>query len=63
MCKSHPSSTSFEGKKGTWRAAEVWHFERSEKAIGENAASFAVDGPGLKESCKEVETWHHEENL
>jgi hypothetical protein len=33
------------------------------KAIGVGATSVAVDGPELKESCKEVETWHHEGSL
>jgi hypothetical protein len=40
-----------------------WHCERPWKAIGEGATSVAVDGPGLKGSCKEVEAWHHEESL
>jgi hypothetical protein len=38
-------------------------FERSGKTIGEGAALVAVDGPGLKGSCKEVEACHHEESL
>ena len=42
------------------RAAETWYCERSGKPIGESAALVAVDGPGLKGSCKEVEAWHHE---
>ena len=25
MCKSHPGGTGFEGRKGSWRAAEAWH--------------------------------------
>jgi hypothetical protein len=62
MCKSYPGSTGFEGMKGLWRAAEAWHCERSGKATGEGAASVAVDGPGLKESCKETEACHHEES-
>jgi hypothetical protein len=33
------------------------------KAIGEGAASVAIDGPGLKGSCKGIEAWHHEESL
>lgn len=33
------------------------------KAIGDSAASVAVDGPGLKGSCKGVEVWHHEEPM
>ena len=55
-------STGFKGMKMSWRAAEAWHCERSGKATGEGAASVAVDGPGLKESCKEVEAWHHKES-
>ena len=55
--------TGFEGKKVSWIVAEAWHHERPGKAIGEGAASFAVDGPGLKGSCKEVEAWHHEEPM
>jgi hypothetical protein len=34
--------------KGSWRAAEAWHCGRPEKAIGEGAASVAVDSTGLK---------------
>ena len=34
--------------------------EKAGKAIGEGSASFAVDSPGLKESYKVVECWHHE---
>jgi hypothetical protein len=49
--------------KGSWRAPEAWHYERPEKTIGEGAASVAVDGPGIKESCEETATWHHEESL
>jgi hypothetical protein len=30
------------------------------KVIGEGAVSVAIDGPGLKGSCKGVEAWHHE---
>ena len=63
MCKSHPGGNGFEGRKGSWRAAEAWHCERSGKATGEGAASIAAEGPRLKGSCKEVEAWHHEESL
>ena len=63
MCKSHPGSTGFEGRKGSWRAAEAWNYDRPGKAIGEGAASVAVDSPGLKGSCKGVEAWHHKESL
>jgi hypothetical protein len=31
------------------------HRQKPEKTIGEGAASVAVDGPGLKGSCKEAE--------
>ena len=63
MCKSHPGGTGFEGMKGSHRTTEAQHCERLNKAIGEGAASVAIDGPGLKESCKGVEAWHHEESL
>jgi hypothetical protein len=63
MCKSHPGGTGFGGMKGSQRAAEAQHCERPWKAIGEGAASVAIDGPGLKSSCKGVEAWHHEESL
>jgi len=63
MCKSHPGDTGFEGMKGSWRVAEAGPRERPWKDIGEDAASVAVDGPRLKESCKGVEAWHHEESL
>jgi hypothetical protein len=56
MCKNHPGGTGFEGMKGSCREAEAWHCERPGKAIGEGAASVAVEGPGLKALCKEVET-------
>ena len=41
--------------KGSRRAAEAWHYERPWKDIGEGAASVAIDGPGLKGSCKGFE--------
>ena len=63
MCKSYSGGTGFEGMKGSRRAAEAWHCEGPWKAIGEGAASVAVEEPGLKGSCKEVEAWHHEESL
>jgi hypothetical protein len=63
MCKSYPDDTGFEGMKGSRRAAEARHCERPWKAIDEGAASVAIDGPGLKGSCKRVEAWHHEESL
>ena len=46
MCKGHPGSSGFEGMKGSRRAVE---------AIGEGAASVAIDGPGLKGSCSVLE--------
>jgi hypothetical protein len=51
MCKSYPGATDFEGMKGSRRAAESRHCERPWKAIGEGAASVAINGPGLKGSC------------
>jgi hypothetical protein len=63
MYKSHPGGTGFEGMKVPQRAAEAWHCEKPRKAIGEGAASVAIDGPGLKGSCKVAEAWYHEENL
>ena len=42
---------------------KAWHCERPGKAICEGAASDAVDGLGLKGSCKEIEAWHNEERL
>jgi hypothetical protein len=36
-------------------AAKVWHCERPGEAIGKGAAPVAVEGPGLKGSCREVE--------
>ena len=50
MCKSYPGGIGFEGMKGSHRAAEAWQCERPWKAIGEGAASVAIDGPGLKGS-------------
>jgi hypothetical protein len=38
--------------KGSCRTAEVQHCERLQKAIGEGEASVAIDGTGLKGSCK-----------
>ena len=48
MGVSHPGGSGFEGIKGSWRAAEVWHCERPGEAIGGGAASVAVEDPGLK---------------
>jgi hypothetical protein len=63
MCKSHPDVPGSEGMKGSWRAAEAWHCEKPWKGTGEGATSVEVDGPGLKESCKEVKAWYYEERL
>ena len=41
--------------KGSWRTADTWQCESLGEAIGDGAASVAVDGPGLKGSCREVE--------
>jgi len=50
MCKSHPGDTGFRGMgEGSWRPAESWHWQYSLRA---------VEGPGLKGSCKEVEACH-----
>jgi hypothetical protein len=63
ICKSYPGGTGFEGKKGSQRADDARHCERPWKAIGEDATSVTIDGPGLKGSFKGVEAWHHEESL
>ena len=63
ICKNHSGGTGFEGMKESWRAAEAWHCERPREAMGEGAASVAVDGLGLKGSYKEFEAWQHEERL
>ena len=55
MFKSHPGGIGFEGMKVSRRAAEAWHCERPWKAIGEGAASVAIEGPGLKGSCSVLE--------
>jgi hypothetical protein len=55
MCKGHPGGTGFEGMKESCRAIEAGHCERPWKAIGEGAASVAIDGPGLKGSCSVLE--------
>jgi hypothetical protein len=54
--KSYPCGTGFEGMKGSCRAAEAQHCERPLKAIGDHAASVAIDAPGLNGSCKGVGT-------
>ena len=56
MCKGNPGGTTgFEGMKESHRAAEARHCKRPWKAIGEGAASVAIDGPGLKGSCSVLE--------
>ena len=55
MCKSHPGGTGFEGMKESCRAAEAQPCERPCNAIGEGAASGAIDGPEIKESCSVLE--------
>jgi hypothetical protein len=55
MCKSYPDGTGFEGMKGSHRAAEARHCERSWKDIGEGAAEVAINSPGLKGSCSVLE--------
>ena len=55
ICKGHPGGTGFEGMKGSRKAAEARHCERPWKAIGEGAASVAIEGPGLKGSCSVLE--------
>ena len=63
MCKSHPGGTRFEGMKGSYRAAEAWHYNRLGKTIGEGTDSVAVGFPGLKGSCKEDDACYHEGSL
>ena len=46
----------------SWRTAEARQCKRSWKDIGEDVGSVAIDGEGLKGSCKGVEAWHHEES-
>ena len=46
MYKNRPGGTGFDAMKGSWTVAESWHCERPGKAIGEGAASVAVDSPG-----------------
>ena len=61
MLKNHPGG--FGSMEGSWKAAEVWHCERPEINIGEDVDSVAFDCPGLKESCKRFEAWHHDRSL
>jgi hypothetical protein len=55
MCKGHPGGTDFDSMRGSHRADEARHCERQWKAIGEGAASVAIDGPGLEGSCSVLE--------
>ena len=55
LCKSHPGGTGFESMKESYRAAEAQHCERPWKAIGESAASVAINGPELKGPCSVLE--------
>ena len=56
MCiRDSPGGTGFEGMKGSRRAAKARLCERPWKAIGEGAASVAIEGPGLKGSCSVLE--------
>ena len=53
----------FEVTKGPWRTTGAQHGERPGEATGEAAALVAVEGPGLKGSCRADEAWHREESL
>ena len=48
--------------KGSWRAAEKWHWNSSEEAIGEDTGIVAIEDPGLNGSCKGIDIWHHEKS-
>jgi hypothetical protein len=63
LCKSHLDGTGFESIRGLWRVAEASYSERQGEATGEGAASVAVEGPGLKGSCRAVEAWLQEDSL
>jgi hypothetical protein len=39
----------------SWKATEAGHCDRLEEAISEGTASVAVEGPGLKRLCREIE--------
>ena len=42
----------------------MWQVQSPRReTTGEGEVSVAVEDPGLKGSCKEVEAWHHEEIL
>lgn len=44
-----------EGMKGSWRAAEGWHCEKTGEGIGKGTARLVVEGTGLKVSSKDFE--------
>lgn len=41
--------------KGSFRAAEAWHSEKPRRGHREGEVTVAVEDPGWKGSCKEVE--------
>jgi hypothetical protein len=55
ICKRYSGAAGFEGMKGSWRETEALALREAIK--GEGTASVAVDGPGLKGSCKGFEAW------
>ena len=55
LYKNNTSGTCFESLWGSVKAAESWCCVRAGKSISEGVASVAIDGPGLKGSCKDVE--------
>ena len=59
---SLPGGTGFEGMRGSWRAAEAWHCERSGEAAEELFhQEQLIDSPGSKGSCREGEAPRQEE--
>lgn len=48
MSKSSLGGTGFEGMRGSWEAAEVWHQERPGEATGECGASTGAEAPEMK---------------
>ena len=54
LWKIHPGGPGFEGMKWSWRTVKALHCVRLSKAISEDATSDAIEGPRLKESCKEL---------
>lgn len=45
--------------KGSWRAVEAWYYEKPNEAIGEGAASIAVETQRLTGSWTEAEVQFH----